>query len=182
MKNANVKTEKTIVALPEFDAYAKTIIKAEQARDTAEASTRDAIAYAMNSFIDQCHKAGLTKTQADVEKISGAIMNSQPIVDAIALGLRPRKTFTEYASGAKRAFFHGVAWYATLKNDPNMGLPWGGAKGEKKSSTGKVITTTRAELDKTISKALEQARALGLLNFAAELVDLAAESLDGFTE
>jgi hypothetical protein len=29
---------------------------------------------------------------------------------------------------------------------------------------------------------LEQARALGLLNFAAELVDLAAESLDGFSE
>ena len=51
-----------------------------------------------------------------------------------------------------------------------------------KQKTGKVESTDRAALDETIFKALKQARLLGLTSFAAELVDLCAESLDGFEE
>lgn len=47
---------------------------------------------------------------------------------------------------------------------------------------GKVKETTRAELDKTLTKALEQARLLGLNEFAATLLDHCLESLDGFKE
>jgi hypothetical protein len=37
-------------------------------------------------------------------------------------------------------------------------------------------------LDKTLSKAMAQARLLGLTEFAAELVDLCVDCLDGFKE
>jgi hypothetical protein len=63
-----------------------------------------------------------------------------------------------------------------------MGLPWGGAKGDKQSASGVVISTTREALDKTLCKALEQARALGLTEFAADMLDLCIDRLDNFKE
>lgn len=56
------------------------------------------------------------------------------------------------------------------------------AKSEAKPKTGKVESTDRAALDKTLSKALHQARLLGLSGFAAELIDFINERIDGFTE
>ena len=53
------------------------------------------------------------------------------------------------------------------------------------SDTRKVVLVTkidRAELDKTLSKALAQCRALGLSELAADILDLALERLDGFKE
>ena len=47
---------------------------------------------------------------------------------------------------------------------------------------GAVKTTDRAALDATICKALQQARLLGLTDFAVEILDICLESLDGFTE
>jgi hypothetical protein len=47
---------------------------------------------------------------------------------------------------------------------------------------GPVTSTTREAADKTLSKALAQYRALGLTEFAAGVLDLAIESLDGFKE
>lgn len=47
---------------------------------------------------------------------------------------------------------------------------------------GAVKTTDRAALDATICKALQQARLLGLTEFAAEILDICLESLEGFTE
>jgi hypothetical protein len=57
--------------------------------------------------------------------------------------------------------------------------------GEAKTSTkasGAVQSTTRAELDKTFCKALAQARLLGLKDFAADLLDMLHDRLDGFEE
>ena len=59
------------------------------------------------------------------------------------------------------------------------------AKAEAKKSgarAGAVSKTTRADLDKTISKALAQARILNLTDFAADMLDLALESLSDFKE
>jgi hypothetical protein len=182
MKKANVKTASVVVALPEFDSSATTIIKAYEKFDKASEALDTTVNATMQAYIDQCNKAGLGKDKADVDRLGKMIRDSQVVLDIVALGAMPRKTFTEYAQSAMRAFFHGVPFYASLKNDKDMGLPWGGAKGDKQSASGVVISTTREALDKTLCKALEQARALGLLNFAAELVDLAAESLDGFAE
>ena len=56
------------------------------------------------------------------------------------------------------------------------------AKSEAKPKTGKVESTDRAALDKTLSKALKQARLLGLTEFAAVLLDHCVDSLDEFKE
>lgn len=187
MKKQTVKTVKTataIVALPEFDSSAKAIIKAHEALDNASAKTRDVVNYTMQSYIDKCATAGLGKTEADVNRLGKMIRESQAVLDIVALGAMEKKTFTEYAQSAMRAFYHGVPFSASLKNDKNMGLPWGGAKGGDKKTTkaGPSTETTRAALDKTLSKALGQARALGLNEFAAEVLDLCLDRLDGFKE
>ena len=56
------------------------------------------------------------------------------------------------------------------------------AKSEAKPTTGKVESTTRESLDKTLSKAIKQARLLGLTEFAAVMVDHCLASLDSFKE
>jgi hypothetical protein len=182
MKKANVKTASVIVALPEFDSSAKTIIKAYEAFDKASVSLTDTVNYTMQAYIDQCNKAGLGKAQADVTRLGKTIRESQAVLDIVASGAMEKKTFTEYAQSAMRAFFHGVPFSASLKNDTDMGLPWGGAKGDKQSASGVVISTTREALDKTLCKALEQARALGLTEFAADMLDLCIDRLDNFKE
>ena len=56
------------------------------------------------------------------------------------------------------------------------------AKSEGKPKTGKVESTDRAALDKTLSKALHQARLLGLTEFAAVMLDHCVDCLDEFKE
>jgi hypothetical protein len=56
------------------------------------------------------------------------------------------------------------------------------SEAEKKPKTGKVEVTDRAALDKTLSKALHQARLLGLTEFAAIILDHCIDSLDDFKE
>jgi hypothetical protein len=51
-----------------------------------------------------------------------------------------------------------------------------------KAKAGKVSTTTRAELDKTITKVLQQARLLNLTDFAGDILDVCIDRLDGFKE
>jgi hypothetical protein len=184
MTKQTVKTASIIVTLPEFDTHAKTINKAHETLDNASAKTRDVVNFTMQAYIDQCNKAGLSKTEADVTRLGKTIRESQAVLDIVASGTMEKKTFTEYAQSAMRAFFHGVPFNAALKNDKSMGLPWGGAKGgdKKPSKAGPSTETTRAALDKTLSKALEQARALGLTEFAADMLDLCIDRLDSFKE
>lgn len=47
------------------------------------------------------------------------------------------------------------------------------------TKSGAVKSTTREALDKTLTKAIQQARLLGLTGFAAEMFDLCNDSLDG---
>lgn len=52
----------------------------------------------------------------------------------------------------------------------------------KATKAGSVQTTDRAALDATLSKALAQARLLGLTEFAAHVLDLCLDALEGFEE
>jgi hypothetical protein len=79
------------------------------------------------------------------------------------------------------AFEQGVTWAPDLANKKTADKQAGEAKASAKAS-GAVQSTSRTDLDKTLSKAMAQARLLGLLEFAAELVDLCVDSLDGFKE
>ena len=173
-----------IVALPEFDSSAKTIIKAHETLDNASAKTRDVVNFTMQSYIDKCASAGLSKTEADVNRLGKMIRESQTVLDIVALGAMEKKTFTEYAQSAMRAFFHGVPFSASLKNDKTMGLPWGGAKGESKAApkAGKVTKTTLDEAHKTMAKALAQYRTMLQRDFVADLLDVIQTRFPDFDE
>lgn len=93
----------------------------------------------------------------------------------------------DHISAASARIYAGSYWVAFEQNVPfQRDLFKGKAKpasdkGDDKKA-GEVKSTTREALDKTLSKAIEQARLLGLTEFAAEMLDLCIESLDGFTE
>jgi hypothetical protein len=179
---------KTTITAPSFDAYAKSIITAKGRAYKAMTKADADIGATMQKFIDAWALAGFSKSRADVEKLGKAICESEAVKNITETEWIKRQTFVEYAQSAKRAFFYDVPFAASLKNDKTMGLPWGKASGGKTggndvpdagATSGK---TSRAELDKTLSKALAQARLLGLTEFAANVLDLCLESLDDFKE
>jgi hypothetical protein len=126
----------------------------------------------------------MLRDNAMVKAIGNEIRTCQAMLDAVAIGMLEKKTVTEYAQSAMRAYFHDVPFAQGLKNDPAFQIPNanGDVKVKAPSKAGKVSKTSRAELDKTITKMLEQARVLGLNEFAANILDVCLESLDGFHE
>jgi hypothetical protein len=196
-------TTKPTVTAPAF-VGALAIFNTEAKLSKALSAAADAVQVTMQSYVDACLGAGLPKTEDGCKAIGKAIVGAMAEVirenlpstagvskkDAANMDLPalwtlspiPKKTITEYAQGAQRAFFHGVPWSPRLKNDPDKGLPWGKAKGSAGSAgtAGKVESTDRAALDATLSKALRQARMLGLGGFAADMEALCADCLDGF--
>lgn len=165
-----------------FDSNARNIGKAFAGFDKAHGKLTATVAREMQAYIDQWFISN-GKGEASVKAMGKAIRESQVVIDLVATGAMEKKTFTEYAQGAMRALHYGVPFAADLKNNPDMALPWGKAgKGSATAKSGKVTSTSRTDLDKTLSKALAQARALGLTEFAADVLDLCLDSLDGFKE
>jgi hypothetical protein len=82
------------------------------------------------------------------------------------------------------AFKEGVAWSPDLANKKSAAKSDSGTDSADSAipKAGAATQTNRAELDKTISKALAQARAIGLTDFAAEMLDLCLDRLDNFKE
>ena len=146
-----------------FDSNARNIGKAFAGFDKAHGKLTAAVAREMQAYIDQWFITN-GKGEQSVKAMGAAIRDSQVVIDLVATGAMEKKTFTEYAQGAMRALHYGVPFAADLKNNPDMALPWGKAKTSGTAAkNGKVSTTTRAELDKTLTKALAMARTLGLL-------------------
>ncbi len=165
-----------------FDNAALAIVRTMDKADKAYVKATAEVARIMQQFIDQWFITN-GKAEASVKAMGKAIRESQTVVDLAAQGACEKKTFTEYAQGAMRALHYGVPFSADLKNNPDMGLPWGKAgKGGGSKSSGGVTSTSRTDLDKTLSKALAQARMLGLNEFAADVLDLCLDSLEGFKE
>lgn len=171
-----------LTAVP-FNADALAIVKAIDKGTKAYIKATAEVARIMQGYIDRWFIAN-GNTEQSVKAMGAAIRDSQAVIDLVASGAIEKKTFTEYAQGAMRALHYGVPFAADLKNNPDMALPWG--KGKANNGTGmkngKVTSTTRAELDKTISKALAMARLLKLNEFVADLTDLCIDRLDGFKE
>jgi len=174
--------------LPSFNAepivtalitYDKTTAAATEAMNATVTTT-------IQQFLDACAMAGVARNEEGVEWLKEEIRTSQGALDAIAIGLVERKTFTEYANGAGRAYYWNVAYYPDLKNVPEYKLPWtkGGKAGKSASAgkAGKVESTDRSALDATASKFLKQARMLGLNELAADVLDVLLERLEGFKE
>lgn len=170
-----------VIALPSFDNHAKAILKGWKTFDKAQDKLSTVVTTAMQQFVDTW-AIQVGKDEKSVKAMGKAIRDSQIVIDAVATGQMEKKTFTEYAQSAMRALHYGVEFSPALKNDETKKLPFSKKAPSANAKAGKVTSTTRAELDKTISKALHQARLIGLEGFAADLIDLCTEALADFKE
>ena len=155
-----------------FEGEAKAIAKARAVQDKAIQAALDAMFVACDK-----PKAEFLKGNAKTNPARGQI---KAMFDAICeAGFVSKSSAASYQSAFWIAFEQGIPFQRDLNNKKDK--PEGEAKTSAKAS-GAVQSTSRADLDKTLSKAMAQARLLGLLEFAADLVDLCADSLDGFKE
>jgi hypothetical protein len=91
-----------------------------------------------------------------------------------------------YTTSVKLAYIHDVPFAASLftkEGKAAAGIATESAgRADGAAKNGKVSTTTRKDLDKTLSKALAQARLLNLADFVADLTDLCNDGLPDFKE
>ena len=184
MDTVNFNASLLIGALAEFDMAGATLASANKAT--------------VQSMVDAATKAGVKKEQGAVEWFGRTIRECEAFVDAVAEGMIEKKTVTEYAQGAMRAFYHGTEWTPRTKNDPAMALPWGKAKapgakvstavGENASAGAKAAETVAmgkalpdAALHELLRTTLKALRARNLNEVAAEVLDACLE-LEGFKE
>ena len=155
-----------------FEGEAKAIAKARTMQDKAIQTALDAMLIAADK-----PKAEFLKGNAKTNAARGQI---KAMFDAIVeKGFISKSSGASYQSAFWIAFEQGVPFQRDLNNKKDK--PEGEAKTSAKAS-GAVQSTTRKDLDKTLSKALAQARLLGLLDFAADILDLCQDCLDGFEE
>lgn len=165
-----------------FDAFGKSILKHQKKADDIAVKSRDMISLELTKFIDLNYQAN-GRTEAACKALQKSIMDSEVVANSVALGTMERKSWTEYANGAARALYWNVQWTPTLKNDPEMVLPWSKkAKADSTTKAGSVQSTNREALIATLSKALQQARIIGMLEFSADLLDMCIDRIDNFKE
>jgi len=152
-----------------FEGEAKAIQKARVIQDQAIQQALDVLTLACD------------KPKVEFMKGNAKTNPARAEIKAIFDGL-VEKEFISKASGAQYqsafwiAFETGVEFKRDLVNQKSD------AKKESTQKAGKVTSTSRTDLDKTLSKAIAQARMLGLTEFAADILDLCIESLDDFKE
>ena len=164
-----------------FDNFARDIVKGYKGFDKAQTKLSTTVETTMQRFVDHV-AVTIGRDEKSCKALQKAVADSQVVIDTVAAGIMEKKTFTEYAQSAARALHFNVPFVASLKNDDTKKLPWSKKPASTTAKAGKVTSTTRDELDKTLSKALAQARVLGLTEFAADVLDLALERLEGFKE
>lgn len=169
--NASIVT----AVIKSFEGEAKAIAKARTAQDKAIQGALDAMWVACDK-----PKAEFLKGNAKTNPARGQI---KAMFDAITeAGFISKSSAASYQSAFWIAFEQGVPFQRDLNNKKDK--PEGEGSDTKTSAkpSGAVQSTSRTDLDKTLSKAMAQARLLGLTEFAADLVDLCIDRLDGFKE
>jgi len=172
----------TVTIVPvSFNVAAKTIISAYAAMDKAVGKTRDAIQITMQGFCDTWLVAN-GKSIESCKALGKTIRESEIVIKVVASGAIDKKTFTEYAQSAMRAVYHGVAWEAGLKNNPDYALPGGKASTAADKKAGEVSTTTIESAHKTLQKAISQYRLLNQSLLVASMLDAIQEFYPDFKE
>ena len=156
-----------------FEGEAKAIAKARAQQDKAIQAALDAMFIACDK-----PKAEFLKGNAKTNEARAQI---KAMFDAIAeAGYISKSSAASYQSAFWIAFEQGIEFSRDLNNKKDKGEA-GEAKTSAKAS-GAVQSTSRTDLDKTLTKALAQARLLGLTDFAADLLDMCLDRLDNFQE
>ena len=157
-----------------FEGEAKAIAKARAIQDKA-------INVALDAMFIACDKpkAEFLKGNAKTNAARGQI---KAMFDAITeAGYVSKSSAASYQSAFWIAFEQGIPFQRDLNNKKDK--PESGAGGDTKTDkAGTVQSTSRTDLDKTLTKALAQARLLGLTEFAADMLDLCLDRLDNFQE
>lgn len=182
---AKVKTPSLVSLVPSFDATAHAIANAHEVFDTASANLTETVTKSMMQFIDAASKTLPDREQKSCDALGKAIRDSQAVTDICdGLGAMERKTFTEYAQSAMRAFHFGVDFAPSLKNNKDYILPWSGAAGKATDTkrAGKVETTTDEAFFDTMRKAIHQARLLQHELTVGLLIDACLEIDPDFAE
>jgi hypothetical protein len=152
-----------------FEGEAKAIAKARTDQDKAINVALDAMTLACDKpkALFMKGNAKTNEARAEVKALFDGLVEK---------GFISKSSGASYQSAFWIAFEQGIAFQRDLNNkkdaEPKTAEP----------KSGKVTSTSRTDLDKTLSKALAQARMLGLTEFAAEMLDLCIDSLDGFKE
>jgi hypothetical protein len=152
-----------------FEGEAKAVQKARAVQDQAIQQALDVITLACDKPKAEFMK-GNAKTnpaRADIKGIFDGLVEK---------GFISKASGAQYQSAFWIAFETGVDFSRDLVNKKSD------AKKDATPKAGKVTSTSRTDLDKTLSKAIAQARMLKLTEFAAEILDLCIESLDDFKE
>jgi hypothetical protein len=151
-----------------FHGEGETLAKIRGDQDKAIQAVLDAMLLACDKPKAEFMKGNSVKNLARGEV--------KEMFDAIISPTCSKASAAQYQTAFWIAFEKGIPFQRDLVNKKSD------AKKDATPKAGPVISTTRESLDKTLSKALGQARALGLTEFAATMLDHCIESLDGFKE
>ena len=153
-----------------FEGEARAIQKARTDQDKAIQVALDAMTVACDKPKELFMKgnAKTNEARAEIKAIFDGLVEAKHI---------SRSSGVSYAGAFWIAFEQGIPFQRDLNNKKE-----GAVESVATPKAGKVTSTSRTDLDKTLSKALAQARMLGLTDFAADLLDHCIESLDGFKE
>jgi len=151
-----------------FHGEGDTLAKIRSDQDKAINVVLDAMTIACDKPKDEFMKGNA--------KTNNARKEIKEMFDAIISPTCSKASAAQYQSAFWIAFETGVEFQRDLVNKKSD------TKKESAPKAGKVTSTSRTDLDKTLTKALAQARMLGLTEFAAEMLDLCIESLDDFKE
>ena len=182
---AKVKAISLVSLVPSFDATAHDIAGAFEIFDGAQANLTAHVTATMQKFIDAAALKLPNRDQKSCDALGKAIRDSQAVTDICdGMGAMDRKTFTEYAQSAMRAFHFNVPFAPSLKNDKDYILPWSGAAGKTTNAkrAGKVESTTDEAFFETMRKAIHQARLLQHELTVGLLIDACLEIDPEFTE
>ena len=151
-----------------FQGEGDTLAKIRTEQDKAIQAVLDAMLLACDKPKAEFMKGNAVKNDARREV--------KEMFDAIISPTCAKSSANQYQSAFWIAFEKGIPFQRDLVNKKSD------AKKEATPKAGPVTSTTRESLDKTLSKALAQARALGLTEFAATMLDQCIESLSDFKE
>ena len=164
-----------------FDASAREIIAAQKAFDKVAVKTTNVVQVTMQKFCDAWLLAN-GKAEASCKAMGKSIRESEVVAKIVASGAMDKKTFTEYAQSAMRAVFHGIAWEAGLKNNPDYAMPSSKVSTPETKKAGKVIETTIESAHQTLQKAIAQYRKVNQTMLVAAMLDAVQEFYPEFKE
>jgi hypothetical protein len=162
-----------------FTTEVKTLLGKAQKLDTTISGYRN---MAGQKIVDW-----LTLTEsANRDKAWGKMAAGAAVKDLFAECGLGESACKNYTTSVKLAYIHNVPFAASLftkEGKEAAGIATASAgRADGADKNGKISTTTHKDLHKTLSKALAQARLLGLGDFVADLTDLCLEGLQDFKE